>query len=570
MPIAIQTPDLSLVLCGEAGQGLATIEILLTRVLKRSGFHVYASKEYMSRVRGGSNSTQIRLSSRPVAAPLDRVDVAVPLDPGAIPHLAHLLSARTVVLADPGRVPTRRPLVSIPFSALALEAGGRIYENTAAAGALAGALGAEAEVLEAAVYELFAGKGEKALAANLAVSAHAFELGRALAGEGKLPAPPPRGAAVADGLLLSGTEAVALGCIAGGCDFLAAYPMTPSTGVMTFLAGQAGRFGIVVEQAEDEISAVNMALGAWYAGSRALCSTSGGGFALMVEGLSLAGAIESPLVIHLAQRPGPATGLPTRTEQGDLLFALHAGHGEFPRAILAPGSLPQAFALARRAFDLADRCQVPVFLLTDQHLNDSIHDLPADSLGGPVVNRSFVRGEADYRRYRPAADGISPRAIPGWGEGLVGVDSDEHDEEAHITESGEVRRSMVEKRMRKEELLRTSALPPEPLGWKDDQPETLVACWGSTRAALAEALELLGDPRVGGVHFPQVWPLPAGAEAAIRKSRRLLVAEGNAGGQFAQLLHRVCGRKPDALISRYDGHPFTVESLAASIAESLP
>jgi 2-oxoglutarate/2-oxoacid ferredoxin oxidoreductase subunit alpha len=565
--------DLSLVLCGEAGQGLATIELLLTRVLLRSGFCVCATKEYMSRVRGGSNSTQIRVASHLVEAPLDRIDLAVPLDEGALPHLADRLSPSTVVLADPERIKTSRPLVSLPFAALSLEAGGRIYENTAAAGALAGAMGADAAVLEESVRELFAKKGEKALAANLFVSAKAFMLGRGLAAEGKLPAPPSRPAGLAaspERLLLSGSDAFALGALAGGCDFLAAYPMTPSTGVMTFLAAQAGRFGIVVEQAEDEIAAANMALGAWYAGARALASTSGGGFALMVEALSLAGAIESPLVVHLAQRPGPATGLPTRTEQGDLLFALHAGHGEFPRALLAPGSTAQAFHLARHAFDLADRWQVPVFLLTDQNLNDTLCDLAPDALGGVQATKAFMRTAPGYRRYAYAAEGVSPRGIPGFGEGLVGVDSDEHDEEGHITESAAVRRAMVEKRLRKGEGLALEALAPEKLVWKGDAPEVVVACWGSTRAPLLEALESLGDPRIAGLHFPQVWPLPKEATALVRGAKVLAVAEGNAQGQFAQLISRVRNREADRLILRYDGSPFTADGLAAQIRELLP
>ncbi len=220
-----------------------------------------------------------------------------------------------------------------------------------------------------------------------------------------------------DDLLLSGSEAIALGALAGGCDYVCGYPMSPSTGVLERMAALSRTFDIVVEQVEDEIGVVNMALGAWYAGARALVTTSGGGFALMGEGISLCGMIESPLVLHLAQRPGPATGLPTRTEQGDLDLVLHAGHGDFPRVILAPGTLAEGFALTQKAFSLADRCQVPVFILTDQFFVDSRCNTPAFAAAGPPPEKHVVKTDPGYRRFALTADGISPRGIPGYGCG---------------------------------------------------------------------------------------------------------------------------------------------------------
>ncbi len=557
-------PDLSLVLCGEAGQGIQTIEHLLTRVLFRSGFHLFASREYMSRVRGGSNSTQIRVGVAPLAAEVDRIDLLLPLHQEALSHLARRITPGTIMLGDPTRITPPGAMVHLPLSALAAEAGNPLYEGTAAAAILAGALGAPRDVVVEEVRSLFGRKDPAVREGNQSVAEKGFALGADLAARGGIPCCVPPAAATSERVLLSGSEAFALGALAGGCDFLAAYPMTPSTGVMTFLAPLAERFGVVVEQAEDEIGAVNMALGAWYAGARALASTSGGGFALMVEALSLAGMIESPLVVHLGQRPGPATGLPTRTEQGDLLFALHAGHGEFPRALLAPGSVEQAYAFARASFDLADRWQVPVLVLTDQFLNDASGDRPAPLFAGVSRHPAVTRTEADYRRYRLTPDGVSPRGIPGWGEGVVAVDSDEHDQEGHITEEREVRRAMVEKRLRKLEGLRREALPPELTagdGW-----DSLAVCWGSTRGPLLEAQRTLADPRLGVLHIPQPWPLHPAVGEILRRARRVTVVEGNATGQLAHLLARETGRSADRLILRYDGHPFTADGLAGELA----
>ena len=249
-------------------------------------------------------------------------------------------------------------------------------------------------------------------------------------------------------LIINGNEAIALGALAGGLKFLAFYPMTPSTSVALTVIANAAKMGVVAEQAEDEIAAINMALGASYAGSPAMVCTSGGGFALMTEGVSLAGMTETPLVVVISQRPGPATGLPTRTEQGDLEFVLHAGHGEFPRAVFAPGSVEECFHLTVTAFQQAEKYQGPVFVLTDQFLADSLRAVEPFDLAGvqPVQARAAkVGGGWDYERYAVTESGVSPRAIPGSGKELVVVDSDEHDTHGHIIEDGETRISMMEK-----------------------------------------------------------------------------------------------------------------------------
>ena len=370
-----------------------------------------------------------------------------------------------------------------------------------------------------------------------------------------------------DEVLVNGAEAVGLGAIAGGCDFVSSYPMSPSTGVLTFLAQQGRDLGVLAEQAEDEIAAINMAIGAWYAGARALATTSGGGFALMTEGVSLAGMLESPVVVHLAQRPGPATGLPTRTEQGDLELALYAGHGDFPRIILAPGTLAQAYDLAHRAFNLADKYQVPVFLLTDQYFVDSYYNLPAFDVSQTTVEKHVVKTAADYRRYAITTNGLSPRGIPGYGEGLVAVDSDEHDEEGHITESADVRVAMTDKRMAKGEALKKDVVPPTLLGPKDYRH--LVICWGSTYHVVEEGLAVLGRDDTAMLHYSQVYPLHPKTADYINKAETTVVVESNAAGQFRKLIRLHAGVDTDEGLIKYDGLSFAVEDIVEGLGEIL-
>jgi 2-oxoglutarate ferredoxin oxidoreductase subunit alpha len=431
--------DLSVVLCGQAGQGIQTVEYLLTRIFKLADYNVFATKEYMSRIRGGTNSTEIRISSGAVRASVSRVDILISLDQGAICHVEKRISPQTIILAEKEAIgddfdQTRHKFIDVPFTKTASDIGNKIYSNVVAVGTIAGLFGVELQTISEYVKQFFSSKSEDVVHKNLAAAKEGFNLGSGLINSSKINIDIRNDLDIKDQVLLNGTEAVALGAIAGGCNFISTYPMSPSTGVLVFLAKRAKDFSIIAEQAEDEIAAMNMAIGAWYAGARAMVTTSGGGFALMTEGLSLAGMLESPIVIHLAQRPGPATGLPTRTEQADLELALYAGHGEFPRIILAPGNIEDGFNLTQKAFNLADKYQVPVFILTDQCYVDSCYNTAFPDLSNINVEKHIVKTEVDYERYKLTASGISPRGIPGFGQGLVAVDSDEHDEAGHITE----------------------------------------------------------------------------------------------------------------------------------------
>ena len=557
--------DLSVVLTGEAGQGIKSVEMLLTRILKSAGFNVFATKEYMSRIRGGSNSTQIRASSRRGRALVDRIDLLMPLTGASIDRLRSRVTQETIILGEGEDYGEGLNVIHLPLSKLAGEIGGGIYANTIAASTVTALLAVPKDLVEANLKRLFAKKGEAVVDKNLLAAQKGYELGARLLKEGKFSTSLSASEEVANEILMSGIEAVSLGAIAGGCNFVSSYPMSPSTGVLTFLAQHAHEFGIGVEQVEDEIAAINMALGVWYAGGRAIVTTSGGGFALMGEGISLSGMLETPVVIHLAQRPGPATGLPTRTEQGDLNLALYAGHGDFPRVLLAPGTTEEAFDLTRRAFDLADRYQVPVVILTDQYFVDSYYNLPYVDVSEVGAISSIVSADSGYRRYEITDNGISPRGVPGFGEGVVSVDSDEHDEVGHITEDLRLRTRMVEKRLRKGHGLLNEFVEPKLSG--SEGFETLIIGWGSTYHVIEEALDAAGRDDIAGLHFPQVYPLHPDVEALLRHAKKRVVVEGNATGQFASLLEREFGVEIDERILKYNGLQFSVEELTAAFEE---
>ena len=557
--------NVTIVLGGQAGQGIQTIEFILSRVLKRSGYHVFSTKEYMSRIRGGLNTITLRAADRPVAALTKHIDILLPLDPGIPDHVGDRITGDTVIVGDAGALSLDRAVLDVPISRIAADAGGKIYENTAAVGVLAGILEADPAILGNYLKEYFGGKKQEVIDQNRAAADLGFAAGQKLCKEGSLSFPIARDEKTADRILVNGAEAVAMGAIAGGCNFISSYPMSPSTGVLTFLASHDDTFDIVAEQAEDEIAAVNMAVAAWYAGARAMATTSGGGFALMEEGISLAGIVETPLVIHLAQRPGPGTGLPTRTEQGDLELALYAGHGEFPRVIYAPGTTEEAFFLSARAFNTADRYQVPVFVLTDQYTMDTYYDITGFDLDAISVENHIVRTKSGYQRYRITKDGISPRGVPGYGSGLIAADSDEHDEDGHITESMSVRTAQVDKRLGKTELIMKNPVPPVLTGPEDFT--VLLVGWGSTCQPIHEGLELSGRSDAAHLHFPQVYPLPHQAQGYLEQAEKVIVVENNATAQFGKFLTLHGGREPDGAILKYNGLPFTVEELADAIME---
>ncbi|MFA6384728.1 MAG: 2-oxoacid:acceptor oxidoreductase subunit alpha, partial [Candidatus Omnitrophota bacterium] len=452
--------EITIRITGEAGQGTQTIGDALASVFFSAGYHVFSCQDFMSRIRGGNNFFQIRVSTHPVNSPRHKPDIIVCLDgPSAGIHKADLAADGILVVdrAKSGLEQLDGFMYDLPFNEIALRvARDAMYSNSIACGFIAGIAGVDFSAVTRALQGIFSRKSKEVIDNNINSARAGFELG--LENPQRevflLPRADNRSASGEAARLLDGSTAIALGAIKAGCKFYTAYPMSPSTNIMNIIAGRAKDEHIVVEQAEDEIAAINMAIGASFAGVRAMTSTSGGGFCLMTEGISLSGMTETPVVVVDAQRPGPATGFPTRTEQSDLDFVISAGHGEFSRVVYAPGSAEQAYYLTIRAFDIADKYQIPVVILTDQYLQDSTTDFSGfkpygDAPGYSPVSKEEIPGGIPYKRYALTDSGISPRAIPSRIRDVVYVDSDEHTEEGHIAEDAAIRKQMVHKRLYK-------------------------------------------------------------------------------------------------------------------------
>ncbi len=558
--------DLLLVIGGEAGQGLVTIGQLLCRALVLEGYEIVVVQSYHSRIRGGHNTFSIRVATSPVEAAATRIDLLVALTEETVAAHRPELAEKALVLVDEAWKLEGEKLLAVPFAGLGAE---KVF-NVAAFGVLACLLGLQRGRLEALLDKTFGRKHAALLQENLQAFGRGYDWAQknGAAFEPLAQAPQDRGPR----MVMNGNEAIALGALAAGAKFASFYPMTPATSILLTIIAHADAMGLVVEQAEDEIAALNMALGAAFAGAPALVATSGGGFALMTEAVSLAGMTETPVVVIVAQRPGPATGLPTRTEQGDLEFVLHGGHGEFARLVLAPGSVESCFELTRRAFFLAEEYQTPCFVLTDQYLADSYRAVPPFSVEGlePVRPGSDPRSvSGTYERYAITGDGVSPRLLPGLSTHLVVADSDEHTSDGHITEDLSVRAEMVRKRLRKLEGIRRQWLAPEYDG--PAAPQQLLVCWGSCRGAVREAARHLrqAGKTVATLCFEQVWPLvEERILPVLEQAGEVVCVEGNATGQFARLLRRETGFAMHRTVLRYDGLAITPDYIVDRLQAS--
>lgn len=618
--------ELTVIISGQAGQGVQLLAETLGRALVRQGFYVFGSMDMMSRIRGGHNLCRLRVSTRPVGADSGKARLLVALDQKQAHLCLQDLVEGGLVLTDDSMEPypdseheghhgskehrtadlppryedrktetaNRFVLLQLPLAESAQEQGQRKMLNMVAAGAVFGLLGLDLEVLCRVVEQLFSVRAGDAANRNVACARKGFELVQRRARKGTLalsaglessghPASHESGR-----VLMTGAQAIALGAVAGGVRFVAGYPMSPGTAILEACAAWQEQAGIVVEQTEDEISAVNMAIGASFAGALGMVATAGGGMCLMNEGLSLAGMTETPLVLVSGMRPGPATGLATRTAQADLLFALSCGHGEFPRAVLCPGNAEEAFHTMQRACTIAAKYQVPVIVLFDQFLGDALWTCEERALGlglpvslAELAQKQFA-GPYAYRRYEPTDSGVSPLVLPGASEQLVYADSDEHTEEGHITESAEMRNLMVCKRLAKLVGIAAELVPPE--RYPDADAETIVFCFGSLKGAVREAMDRIGDKEgasnkargtgsarhTGMVHLCDLWPFPVGRviELAAR-AKRFLTVEGNYTAQLAQLIAQETGLRVDGSVRRYDGRSLTVDGIVDGLKELL-
>jgi 2-oxoglutarate ferredoxin oxidoreductase subunit alpha len=536
---------------GEAGQGLQTVGPILARCLVRKGFSVHVTQTYESRVRGGHNIFAIRVGEKKISAPCDRIDLLICMNEESFQiHRDELTDDALIIGNEEWDIDDDR-WIGLPFKMF----GEKLYWNMAVTGIAAGLIGLDQEsmgqVIDDTMKSGITKENKRVLAAAYKWLEEKENKFKILSGINK----------IQKKWMLTGHEAVALGAISGGIKFCSFYPMSPATSIAQTLINHSQKMGLIVEQVEDEIAAINMALGASFAGVPSIVPTSGGGFALMTEGLSLSGISETPVVIVIAQRPGPGTGLATRTEQGDLWHALHSGHGEFPRVIYAPGNVEECFFLTRKAVEMTETYQVPAIILTDQYIAESFQDM--DQID--IETLPFIKPGADaseisvpYNRYWITKNGISPRLLPGLSKQLVIGDSHEHTELGHMTEDLTLRPRMVDKRLKKGDMLKDEAVLPEYKGSK--KPEILFVCWGSVKGAVEESAEMLKSDgkKAATLHFSQVWPLyPDNFLKYLENVDRVIAVEGNATGQFAQLIRRESGFLIENRISRYDGLPIT-------------
>jgi 2-oxoglutarate ferredoxin oxidoreductase subunit alpha len=560
------TIDLTIKIGGAAGQGIQTVGELLTQACHGAGYYIMGINDFESRIRGGHSFFQLRIRDVPVAAPDHEVDLLIALNRESWDlHCSQLRPGGIALVGEEGELDDDRAF-HISFSKIAEEAGSKLYANTVAAAAAFSLLGGTFEMTRSVLAGHFTGKKEKLLEKNLLAARMGYDAVEEIAFE---PDPLAR-TSKPRGEVMPGSLALSRGAVAADCRVAAFYPMSPATSIMGHLAGWTDRLPLVVEQAEDEIAAVNMIIGAAFAGVRAMTSTSGGGFCLMAEGLGLAAITETPIVIVNAQRPGPATGLPTRTAQGDLGFVIHASQDDFPRFVFAPGMPEEAFEVTRKAFDLSEKYQVPAIILVDQYLADSLYCVETPMAAPGKVERYIATDDdidnpSSYHRYAVTPSGISPRVLPCRGDALVVVSSDEHREDGHMSETMEHRNAMMTKRHAK-----LPAMTREMDGPEGDFTEarTLLLGWGSTAGALKEAVEQLRKTGldVGCLLFTDLWPFPAEkTEIALSSAERIITVEQNISGQFGRLLRAETGISPDDSVLKFDGRPFTANDIVQAV-----
>lgn len=544
----------NLLIGGAAGQGIDTTASILQKLLKKSGYHIFTMKDIMSRVRGGHNFSQICFGEEAVFSHRHKLDGMIALNDETIELHKDRLNPNGFILCDQTLASDDPRAIKIDMKAMAKVIGNAKVSGSIAIGASLRLFGETLAFVETVLKEAL---DEEYFDMNMQAITKGFE-----SVETRFP---HLNGYASDHLILNGNQALALGAMAGGLKFYTAYPMSPSTSIMAYLASKSDQADIVVEQAEDEIAAINMAIGASFAGVRSMTGTSGGGFSLMVEALGLSGIAEIPLVVVNVQRPGPATGLPTRTEQGDLKFVISASQGEFPRMVIALRNHTDAFYQTARALNLADKYQIPVIILSDQYLSDSLSTVePYDVEKASAVFATATEEKGDYLRYRYTEDGISPRLIPGQTQKIVAIDSDEHDERGWITESSDVRIKMVDKRMKKLEKL-TLELQ-EPAFFGPDNFQTLLIGWGSTEGPIKEAVKILNQTKNGkfaALVFGDVYPLPQKVlrEKAILATT-IIDVEQNATGQLADLIREETQISCDEMILKYDGRQLSGEEIA--------
>jgi len=581
--------DFAIGIGGEAGQGIATPGDILARIFARRGLNLNAYNAYQSIIRGGHTFLTIRASDGPARCMGDKLDVLIPLNQDTMDRHLKLLTGGACVLFDADKIKPGTPAAGVqlcPLPMKQLTAGNKLAGNTVAIAATLQMLGVEFKGLEDALTRIFKRKGDAVIAENVGFARAGYDY--AAANFKPFPFKAPnlgKGNAV-----LTGNMAIAMGGIAAGVKFYAAYPMSPSTGVLMYMASHARQLGIMVRQVEDEIGVMNMVIGAAHTGCRAMCATSGGGFALMTEAIGMSGMIETPVVCVDVQRAGPATGVPTKTEQGDLWQMLGAGQGDYPRIIVAPKNHADAFRTIPELFNLCDTFQCPGLVLSDLLISEGTASVDPKELDfkpkierGDIIfpngnNHANPCGGANdnaYLRYKMTDSGISPRAVPGVPGHIHVAATDEHDEDGTLISdeftNPTKRRLMVEKRARKMEAV-LGHIPAPRLTGPENAPVTLVG-WGSTEGVILEAIEkLAGEEGIVANQLAIKWLVPFHAEEITKilsRCKRIIIVENNYSGQFARYLRSETGIAAHGHIRKYDGEPFMPHHLVDAVKDQL-
>ena len=572
---------------GAAGQGVATPGDIFAKIFSRRGLNLNAYNAYQSIIRGGHTFLTIRTGPDKVTNMGDRIDLFIPLNQDSMNRHLKLLSPGAACLynadtVQPGRAGEGVQLCALPVAELADITRNKVAQNTIAIGAGLHMMGIGFQSLEDVLQEQFKKKGDAVVAENVSVARAGYDYAAAhfTAFPNPLPKTENRYA------ILSGNIAMAMGGAAAGVKFYCAYPMSPSTGVLHWMAAHARRAGLMVRQVEDEIGVVNMAIGAAQAGVRSMCATSGGGFALMSEGLGMSAMMETPVVVINCQRAGPSTGVPTKTEQGDLWQMLGAAFGDYPRVIAAPLDIGDCFKLIPEIFNIADRFQCPGLVLCDLLLSEgrlSVH--PKDLDFNPPIDRgelitgnngtaSSAPTNGSYKRYKFTESGVSPRAVPGVPGHVHTVATDEHMEDGVLISDEFTnpikRREMMEKRMRKVAGIEASIPPPELWGPRD--AEVTLIGWGSTKGVIEEACEILNEQGISANQLQIRWLVPLHGDAileVLKDSRHTIIVENNYSGQFARYLRSETSFVANGHIRKYDGEPFMPHHIVEATKEQL-
>jgi 2-oxoglutarate ferredoxin oxidoreductase subunit alpha len=569
---------------GEAGYGIMTTGLIFAKVCSRAGLRVFDHVEYPSLIRGGHNTYQVRAEVEEVFSHVKHVDLLVALNEETIDKHKEELAPGGRIIYDGDIIPLSKEdlrredvkLYHIPLLRLAEESGGRrIMINSVALGASVALIGFDFEMISDVIRDVYRGKAKETIEFNIKAAKLGYDYVKSKEMEKDFRRKLPKVAGKRR-MLLTGNEAVGLGAIKAGCKFYAAYPMTPSSSILHFMASQERNFSLVVKHTEDEIAAINMAIGAGFAGARAMTATSGGGFSLMSEALGLAAITETPIVVVVCQRPGPSTGLPTRTEQGDLKFVLHASQGDFPRFVIAPGDIEECFYKTIEAFNLGEKYQCPVILILDKYLSESHKTAEEFDVSGIKIERGLLLSNEElerieeFKRYEFTETGISPRTIPSQRRGIFTATGNEHDETGYLSEDKTVRTKMMDKRFRKFEQAEKEI--PEPKLFGPKNAEVTIIAWGSTKGPVKEAMRLLDSDGVKAnfLQILYVSPFPTNTVSKIiETSKKTVIVENNKTAQLASLIKEKTGKEIEYKILKYDGRQFFPTEIYQRVKEVL-